>query len=591
MALTKRDQKELDQLYSDYGDIYGGVKQDYFALLYLTRKFKCEVDAVARQVAFGGNDFGIDGYYLDREARNLYLFQFKWSEDHNLFKDSVDRLTQDGMEIIFGNPLQDTARNEYLHYLKADIRECASLIQRVYIQLVFKGEVDAAEKSAGLADRIENLSNKRHYLEHAFEGRQVELIVEFIADFRSPSPPSIQDSFEVGWRETASLETGNDGHAMYVGFISLEDIVSIYQTIGQRFLDRNIRAGLSADNPPNRKIREALSDIVIKQSSEPEVFAFNHNGITLAAERVDFEGGHATIRSPRLLNGAQTVTSVTKFLKDNESAMDQKSCKDAFSRIKVLAKLVVGDPHGEFITNVTICNNRQNPVDPWNLRANDKIQCDLHDKFKEELGIFYSRQENAFLNYSDDELLEMGIEDNRDIKIKPLAQTFCAIQGEMDRLSRLGDLFEIQRSYQETFRESYLKSDARKIVLCYKISLVIKSPMQRIEEKAPQKLAYIMAKAKNLVWALLIQGLLNDKELQALLDRYGTSLAKEADFRELLKVIAGNRIVPILKEVLIDEGYQKKAEAGKFAFLRTREIYKRCMDIAYEKYGWTKRSI
>ena len=90
---------------------------------------------------------------------------------------------------------------------------------------------------------------------------------------------------------------------------------------------------------------------------------------------------------------------------------------------------------------------------------------------------------------------------------------------------------------------------------------------------------------------MLIQGLLNDKELQALLDRYGTSLAKEADFRELLKVIAGNRIVPILKEVLIDEGYQKKAEAGKFAFLRTREIYKRCMDIAYEKYGWTKRSI
>jgi hypothetical protein len=591
MALTKKDQRELDQLYSDFGDTYGGVKQDYFALLYLTRKFKCDVSSVAHQVAFGGNDFGIDAYYMDRDARNLYLFQFKWSEDHNSFKESVDRLTQDGMETIFGNPLQNPARNEYLQYLKADIRECASLVQRVYIQFVFKGEVEAAEKSAGLADRLENLQNKRHFLEHAFEGRQVELIPEFVADFRSPSPPSMQDSFEVAWNETASLQMGNAGQAMYVGFISLMDLNVIHHTIGQRFLDRNIRAGLSADNPPNRKIREALADIVVKQSVEPEVFAFNHNGITLAAERVDFEDRRATIRSPRLLNGAQTITSVTKFLKDNESAMAQAPCKSAFSRIKVLAKLVVGDPHSDFITNVTICNNRQNPVDPWNLRANDKIQCDLHDKFKEEMGIFYSRQENAFLNYSDDELLEMGIEDSRDIKIKPLAQTFCAIQGEIDRLTRLGDLFENQKSYQETFRDSYLKSDARKIVLCYKISLVINSPMQRIEEKAPAKLVHIMTKAKNLVWALLVQGLLNDKDLQGLLDRYGTRLAKEADFRELLKTMAGSKIVPILKDVLADENYQKKAEAGNFAFLRTREIYKRCIDIAYEKYLWTKKSI
>ena len=57
---------------------------------------------MANQVAFGNHDYGLDGFYLDREAKNLFLYQFKWSENHNLFKESLDRLAKDGMNRIFG---------------------------------------------------------------------------------------------------------------------------------------------------------------------------------------------------------------------------------------------------------------------------------------------------------------------------------------------------------------------------------------------------------------------------------------------------------------------------------------------------------
>ena len=46
MAITSRDKQELDQLYSDYGQKFGGCKQDYFALIYLRRKFKCALAPV-----------------------------------------------------------------------------------------------------------------------------------------------------------------------------------------------------------------------------------------------------------------------------------------------------------------------------------------------------------------------------------------------------------------------------------------------------------------------------------------------------------------------------------------------------------------
>ena len=89
MRITKR---ELDKAFEDYGTKYYGRKEDYFALLYLAKEFECQVEDIAHQVAFGGNDYGIDAFYIDRNRRNLYLYQFKWSENHNLFKDSLERL-------------------------------------------------------------------------------------------------------------------------------------------------------------------------------------------------------------------------------------------------------------------------------------------------------------------------------------------------------------------------------------------------------------------------------------------------------------------------------------------------------------------
>ena len=100
--LTKHDKQELDQIHSDWFDKYGGCEEDYFACLYLTKKFHSSVPDIAHQIAFGGNDYGLDAYHIDRGARNLYLYQFKWSENHNLFKGSMDRLAKDGMQRIFG---------------------------------------------------------------------------------------------------------------------------------------------------------------------------------------------------------------------------------------------------------------------------------------------------------------------------------------------------------------------------------------------------------------------------------------------------------------------------------------------------------
>lgn len=590
MPITKQDKQELNQVYSDWSERYGGCKEDYFACMYLKSKFRCEIPELAPRIAFGGNDYGLDAYFIDRDAKNLYLFQFKWSENHSLFKDSFDRLAKDGMQRIFGNAMADPVANELLNTLRAELNECKFLIKNVFVHFVFKGDIDQAEESKGLQSRRENLQNKHHLVQEYFGDPDVALNVEFITDRRLPPKPKPSESHKVTFSQDDSVRTEYEQKVMYVGFLPLMDLYRIYKSLGQLFLDRNIRFGLSADNSPNTKIRETLGDIVLKAKTSPDVFAFNHNGVTLAAEHVSFHDGHALIKVPRLLNGAQTITSVAKFLSDNEGHPALEANANALESIKVLAKIVVDDPFSDFVTNITICNNRQNPVQPWNLRANDQIQCDLYDKLK-EARVFYERQDNAFRNFSLEEFEDMDVEASRPMRIRPLAQTFLAVQGEIAKMSQLPDVFENQKWYDDTFREAYKHCDARKIVLVYKVHLVLKDPVQRLVDRSSQKVGQAIVRAKNLVWALLIQGLLNDPKLPELLEEFGTSLKKENLFREHLKSLASSKLLPVLKEVLATEQYKERMDEERYDFLRTKEVFNQCKTVATEKFGWVKKSL
>lgn len=592
MPITRQDKQQLNQAFSDWHEKYGGCKEDYFACMYLKSKFHCSVPDVAPRIAFGNNDYGLDAYYIDPETKNLYLYQFKWSENHNLFKESLDRLAKDGMNRIFGNPMADPSANELLNMLRAELHEYRSAIKHVLVHFVFKGDVEAADDSEGLRNRRETLENKAHLIHSYFGDSDVDLNVEFISDRRRPPTPKPAETYKITFIKPVSAETQTDDgeKRMFVGFLPLMDLHRIYKSLQLRFLDRNIRFGLSQDNPPNVKIREALKDIVLKQKVKPDAFAFQHNGVTLAAESLVVEDGHAIIKVPRLLNGAQTVMSVDRFLTENDGNPAIEGNATILESIKVLAKIIVDDPSSVFVTNVTICNNRQNPVMPWNLRSNDRIQCDLHDKLLEQAEVFYSRQENAFQNFSLEELEEMGVDTSRDIRIRPLAQTFLAVQGEIPRMSKLPDVFENQKWYEDTFRESFLDCDARKIVVAYKVHLVLRDPMQRLIERASQKLSYAIAKARNLVWALLIQAILNDPKLSQVLEDYGSSLRKEAAFREYLRTLASSKLFPILKEVLGREEYKDRLEKEKYDFLRSKDVFNQCKDVAADKFGWVKKS-
>jgi hypothetical protein len=115
--------------------------------------------------------------------------------------------------------------------------------------------------------------------------------------------------------------------------------------------------------------------------------------------------------------------------------------------------------------------------------------------------------------------------------------------------------------------------------------------MKAMTENSQEKYFELYNKSKNIIWCLLIQGVLNDNKLDSHIEEFGKNLVIEADFNELLKSIGIKKIKPLVQDILKEEKYQKNIQEGNYLFLKNKAALDRCMRLAEEKYGWKKQDI
>ena len=550
---------------------------------YLEREHRVPRERAVHQIG-GGSEFGVDGFHFDPQRRNLYLFQFRNNASYQAFKPSLQVLLDGGMEAIFFSAGKVDSKNQFLRQLHSVLNENRSIVDQVCFRFVFKGDPEEAERSQILAKYREALENKKYLIDQFFGGRDVGLVVEFrsatgrVGSFQAATHSS---TFDVHLDKPLEVQT-SAGERMHLGLMRLADLNEMHAQLGPKFFDHNIRYGLGESEAVNRAISKALRGIIIDKADDPSTFAFNHNGITLYAERMEETASGWRITAPRLLNGAQTVTTLASFKAANEGVAGFS--KKSYEAIQVLCKIITRAEQ-KFVTRVTINNNRQNPVEPWNLHANDDIQLELQDKFKDELGIYYERQENAFDQLGAADLEEYGIQESKAVQMLKLTQTFLLTDGNVSRASSMRAVFEDDRAYENVFRRTRLRADARKILLCYKVQFRLRKLINEIMERGENKYAFV-SRARNLLWALLAQGLLNHEDIEAIAENHGRSLSVANEYVELLAYLATARVRMLLSDLLEDRDYVDKVAEGNLSFLRTDKAFEKAMELARKKWKW-----
>ena len=95
---------------------------------------------------------------------------------------------------------------------------------------------------------------------------------------------------------------------------------------------------------------------------------------------------------------------------------------------------------------------------------------------------------------------------------------------------------------------------------------MLNKALDKLRNALPQKHVGAVTKARNLVWALLVQAILNDHKLPQLREDYGSSLTKEFAFRDFLVQLTGTRVLPLLKKILALPAYQQKISQERYDF-------------------------
>jgi hypothetical protein len=575
----------IDQLHAEYHGAYGGVRNDYFARLFLMQEHDLQLDRALIQTTFGGRDYGFDAFHFDRQNHNLYLYQFKWSEDPGSFKESYRRMLDAGLDRIFVGSAQDQKQNQAVLQIKSCLLENKRIIEAVFIRFVFRGDPSEAENSKVLGKLQEDLEGKKYLVDQYFSRS-----ANFVIDYRSSrghvagiSAATKTHRYAIDLEDPVQ-KAGPDGQVLHIASVKLFQLNRMFEEMGQRFLDRNIRSGLTGDEAPNRAITKALRDIVLDEKVDPAVFLFNHNGVTLYAQHVRPNGGTFEITEPRILNGAQTVTTFNSFIKKYADHPKLAHNRPRLEAIEVQCRILT-EAADDFVISVTVNNNRQNPVKPWALRANDMIQLELEDKFRDDLHIYYERQENAFHNLTDEDLERMEIEQQKAIELRRLAVAFLISDGEIDRAARLPEVFEDDKSYAHVFGPSRLNAHSGDILLCYKIQFRIRRLVQEIMERGFNKYSFAQ-RARNLIWALIYQGMRNDPSYRDQREKYGQVLSIEAGFSEWMQSIASTRVRHILSDLAGNPAYKAKLDDGRFDFLRTKAAFDFCMERTYKRWKW-----
>lgn len=583
MAITPA---KLAAAYKELRSTNGGFQSDYYGLLHLEEELHIPRDEALDQIAFGPHDHGIDGYHIDTKKRTLSLFVFRHTRQHDQFRSGYDQLIARGLDQLFaGSPTNDP----FMRHLRKRLAEEGRHVDRVVFQFVFLGDPAEAERSTVLDKLREDLENKQHLINDHFGGKPVTMVVVYRGSTGRTSEAREHRTREFALDlETVLDASGPTGESMHVGFMRLWDLHQMHKAMGDRFFERNIRYGMPDTSPANRAMEKAFKQMLIDGTLDTSRFLFDHNGVTFSCEKFTRTGiGSAEILEPRLLNGAQTITTIGRFLQKHEDHKDINRIKDRLKKVRVLAK-VVSDATDAFVVGVTINNNRQTPIQPWNLRANDMIQLQLQDRFR-ELGIFYERQERSFEGHTPEELEELGIVENKAIGLLKLAQTFLASEGEIDKMRSMRTAFEDDKVYDQMFHTGRLNVDPRRIVLCYKAQERLGRMTKEIVEKGTTKYAFL-PKARLLLFALMCQALLNEDQVEKLAEEHGKDMVISADYAKILYNLASTRCRPILSELIALPMYADKVALERYDFLRTHAAFKHAMKIAEERHGWsTKR--
>lgn len=427
--------------------------EDLAVTVHLMNQHLLDRDAAMDQSSRAGGDSGVDGWFHDRGSRELIIYQSKLTENKGIVLGGLDDLqkAREWMEgVICNGGVADKPNNPCLYSLymrlaveHENLRKVSFVLLSLFDknELLDQNEIQQAQRQMQKSVLFKSMVDRGGRLDLRLENYSVESGLA-----KEPERYSVRrfPDARVKLRENASLD---------LAYVSLYSLVELYRRRGDVLFHKNVRLAVTGSKETRARLVHPMEETlgkICKGELEPEIFPFFHVGVTLRATSNLPGEDEMNLEAPSVINGCQTITIATSFL----TGLEKKRAADAierFKKIQVVTKIVTGTTDDE-LREITNSNNRQIPIENWQLFSNEPIHIEI-ERALESCGVFYERQDGRFdaLMRRRDIAKKFQNTNNTFVQIEELAQIVCLSRGQLQWSAKRSEIFLNKENHAKVF--------------------------------------------------------------------------------------------------------------------------------------------
>jgi hypothetical protein len=435
-------------------------EENIITTMHLMNEHGLEHNAAKDQSSRSANDHGIDGWFYKEHSNELIIYQSKLSESRALVMNGLNDLIRGATwiedVIVDGRVEKIPVDNHMLYGLFTKLSQKRELVQKVAFVLLSVFDENELEDDEQFEKFTHAISKSRlnAYISDIRDGKIQVRFQQFSLD---TTVPRKMKQYEIQTLQNSRISLRSESF-LQLSYVSLISLIELYRQRGDVLFDKNVRLSLLHTKEIKGRLLHPLFDTldaICDGSLSSSIFPFYHIGVTISATKGE-EGKDLlfTMESPSVINGCQTITLAHEYLKkiESEADLEFKSMKLArFNQIQVIVKVVVGVSEDE-LKEITNANNRQNPIENWQLFSNDAIHVAIETSLKEK-GIFYERQKGKFDSVMKvtDNIKTYSNTNGTFIKIEQLGQIMALARKELQFAAKPSLIFEHKKNHDIIF--------------------------------------------------------------------------------------------------------------------------------------------
>ena len=448
----------------------------------------------------GSNDGGIDGYYISKEEKKIYIIQSKFRTNPKNFENKEIELNEilqmDVAEITEGKTENESGikYNGKIQQLIREISQIEDIGKYNYKTIILANLSNIPNSKLRLLTGgfpCEVFNFEKSYEELVFpvvSGTYYNISELYININLDNKGGSSKVSYKV--------ETEFKDCNITVLFVPTIEIAKILHKYKNSILKFNPRSYLDlASSYVNRSIRET---IVNKKTNE---FALFNNGITMLSDETNYnenigikDKAQLTVTNGQIINGGQTAFTLSliydSILKENRNPIDVLGGKEVLLKVITFDKTddeTKAEKKLQLIEAISKATNQQTEVTEADRRSNDKIQIEIQEKIFNDFGYYYERKRGEFGDGLRNKYIDRSLIINRDHFIR-----ICmAVDGKPSQARRNSENVNFSESnFKSVLKDSEKYKDYFYGFICFEFLNRLQNTFEKINNNSFGEINY-----------------------------------------------------------------------------------------------------